>query len=196
MRATSSAKDSPLAPWPGIERPRRQSPARGKRLVEVVAFFPSPERKIRDLEARKCFGALRARKMADGRGARARSAAVDAARARRRRSKGLPARATDETLTADAPSRRETHVRLKLALDGRDGGDAAQTRLGVGERAFDESNGGARARWRRSRRHTARATDEATVARASMDDWAHARRALALVGRTSSTPRSSRRRRR
>ena len=60
MRATSSAKDSPLAPWPGIERPRRQSPARGKRLDEVVAFYPSPERKIRDLEARKCFGALSA----------------------------------------------------------------------------------------------------------------------------------------
>ena len=85
---------------------------------------------------------------------------------------------TNVLVVADASAEGGMHVRLKLALDGRGG------IVGVGERAFGESNGGGQARRRRSRRRTPRATDETTVERASTDGGAHARRALALEGCT------------
>ena len=127
------------------------------------------------------------------------SAAVDDSRARWRSSDRPTLRATNVLVVADASTGGGMHVRLKLALDGRGEGDAAPTRLGVGERAFGELNGGPRARRRRSRRRTARATDVTTVAGASSGRQAHCRRTVALDGVSAhwqpTSPRSSRRRR-
>ena len=69
--------------------------------VDPEITFGAPEKRLMDGESR------------------ALSAVVDAALARQRQSKGLLARATDETVTADAPSRRKAHAGLMLALDGR-----------------------------------------------------------------------------
>ena len=88
---------------------------------------------------------------------------------------GCSKRATSIPAVAEVSTDVDAHVRLKLALDGRGGGDAAPTRpVSTLARRDEQRRDAGRHRRRRDTRRVSHATDSQVAANESMDGSAHA----------------------